>query len=232
MDTSQHISVSVVEDEADLRDEVVAALLASGFRATGHDSARSLYLGLLAEPVDVVVLDLGLPDEDGFSVLANLRRTTDVGIVVMTARSLVADRIAALEEGADAYLIKPIDFAELAATLGSVSRRLRERRPPSAQEWRLSGDHWFLISPRGERVALSATDKTIAEILLDHPNTTVPREALVRALGYHPDEVLSNRLDMAVSRLRRKVFDQTGATLPLRVLRGVGFSLLADQREH
>ena len=231
MEASPNISVSVVDDEADLRDEVVAALLASGFQAKGHDSARSLYLGLLSEPVDVVVLDLGLPDEDGLSVMTNLRRTTDAGIIVMTARNLVADRISALEDGADAYLVKPVDLAELAATVTSVSRRLRERRPPAPQDWRLSGDHWFLISPLGERVALSGTDKTLAEVLFSQPNATIPRETLVRALGYHPDEVLSNRLDMAVSRLRRKVFDQTGSTLPLRALRGVGFALLTDQRQ-
>lgn len=231
MEEINNISVCVVEDEADLCDEVVAALRNAGFSAVAYGSARELYLGLLTAPVDVVILDIGLPDEDGLSVMTNLRRTTDVGIVIMTARSLVADRIAALQEGADAYMVKPVDLAELAATVTSVARRLRQRRIPACKEWRLSPDHWFLISPRDERVALSATDKALAEALLRTPNVLVPRQTLVQALGYHPDEVLSNRLDMALSRLRRKVLEQTGVSLPLRAMRGIGFALLTDERE-
>ncbi|MEW6677638.1 MAG: response regulator transcription factor [Pseudomonadota bacterium] len=228
---ARRTSVCVVEDDADLRIEIMAGLEHAGLAVRGFPASRELYLGLLREPCEVVVLDVGLPGEDGFTVLSHLRATLPVGIILLTARGAVADRIRGLREGADAYLVKPVDLDELAATVSSVARRVR----PDPQiligaEWRLSPDGWFLQTPKGARVSLSASERVLLERLLGASGRVVSREVLVEALGYHPDEVLSNRLDMSVSRLRRKVQTNCGESLPLRAVRGVGFSLVDEGR--
>ena len=232
------ISVFVVEDEFDLREEVVSSLTRNGFAASGFPGSRELYRALMQGSCDVVVLDIGLPGEDGLSIMHHLRATTQVGIVMFTARSRTDDRVQALRAGADAYLTKPVDLDELAATLISVVRRLHappasDSGPPSpvnhsAANWRLSPDYWFLIAPNGVQVTLSAAERILLEALFRELAAIVSRESLVLAMGYHPDEVLSNRLDMTVSRLRRKVLEQTGLSLPLRSLRGVGFTMLTS----
>ena len=191
------ISTCVVEDEVDLLDEIVAALTREGFAVRGYSGSRELYLGLLQEPCDVVILDIGLPGEDGLTILDHLRATTDIGIVMLTARGLISDRVIALRGGADAYLVKPVDMDELAATLVSVVRRVRRRpeddsgvRPGDRSDWHLSADQWFLVGPHGAHIPLSASERALLNTLLVTPGAVVSRESLVQAMGYHPDEVI------------------------------------------
>jgi len=176
------------------------------------------------------VLDIGLPGEDGFSIMAHLRETTSAGIIMLTARGQTADRVRALMGGADIYLVKPVDMAELAANIVSLSRRLRATAPPlleSHDGWRMSADGWLLLSPTKASIPLSSSERQLLQVLARHPGSTVSREALVKALGHHPDDAFSNRLDMLVSRLRRKVLQATGKKFPLLAVRGIGFSLPA-----
>ncbi len=225
------IAVCIVEDDTDLRDEVVQTLTEYGFDVRGFPGSRELYRGLLQQPCDVAVLDVGLPGEDGFSIMASLRETASMGIIMFTARGQMTDRVRALMGGADAYLVKPVDMEELVATIVSLARRLRTAEP-AAQErdtgWRVSPDGWMLTSPEGVGIALSAAERSLLQVLMQHGGTTVSREALVHALEYHPDDVLSNRLDMLVSRLRRKVAQATSEKLPLHSVRGIGFALHAS----
>jgi DNA-binding response OmpR family regulator len=228
--SNQGVSVCVVEDENDLREEVVQTLIEYGFDARGFPGSRELYLGLLQQSCDVAVLDIGLPGEDGFSILAHLREASSAGIIMLTARGQIDDRVRALMGGADIYLVKPVDMAELAANIVSLNRRLRATALPSAEShdgWRMSPDGWLLLTPSGASIPLSAAERKLLQVLAQHPGTTVSREALVKALGHHPDDALSNRLDMLISRLRRKVSQASGEKIPLRAIRGIGFSLPA-----
>lgn len=220
------IKVCIVEDEDDLRETEVEILTELGFDIRGFSGASELYVGLLQQPCDVLILDIGLPGEDGFAIMQNLRNTLRIGIIMLTARGAVTDRVRGLQGGADVYLVKPVDMEELAANITSLARRLRISESPqnSTAEWRISSDGWLLSSPAGVSITLSGLERALLQRLLSSRGTTVRRDALVKALGYHADEAFSNRLDMLVSRLRRKVAKLTAESFPLHVVRGVGFS--------
>lgn len=233
-DIGAGIEVCVVEDDADLREELVAGLGDFGFAVRGFGDAISLYRGLLQMPCDVMVVDIGLPHEDGFAVAASLRAISNVGIVFLTGRSAVEDRIRGLMDGGDAYVVKPVDLHELVAILLSVRRRMVAmqpamattlERPATGQGWTLQSGGWALLAPNGVSVTLTTSERALMQSLFDQADEVVSREALVVALGHRSDYYLNHRLNMLVSRLRRKVQDETGCVLPLRAVRGRGFIL-------
>lgn len=222
------IAVCVVDDDEYLREQMVMALQRMGFGARGYADARGLYLGLLQAPCDVLVLDLNLKGEDGFAIVEQLHGVLSPGILVLTACDDLDTQVRCLTNGADAYLVKPVDFRQLAATLISLSRRVRnpaEGRSDAGTDWRLAGEGWVLVAPDGQRVDLTASERELLGILFDNANTAVRRDAIIVALGHHPDYYLGHRLDMLVSRLRRKVSEELGVSLPLKAVRGIGFLL-------
>lgn len=236
-DAGAGIRIYVVEDDTDLCDELVAGLLDFGFAARGFGDAMSLYRGLLQASCDIVVVDIGLPLEDGFAVAASLRSVGNIGIVFLTGLGTVEDRVRGLMEGGDAYLVKPVDMLELVASLLSVHRRMAAQRavqPPAVvpaqavaegREWGLTSGGWVLLAPGGSSVALTASERSMMQCLFEHAGEVVSRETLVNALGHRIDYYLNHRLDMLVSRLRRKVSAEAGCALPLRAVRGHGFIL-------
>src|SRR3546814_313596 len=140
--------VYLVDDDDDLREELLLGLSRLGLNVHGFDSATSLYRAYAAKPPDIVILDIGLDGEDGLSIAAHLRASHSVGIIMATARSSIDDRIDGLRTGADAYLVKPIDVLELAATVVALNERLnRFRTPPStsAPGWALVEGGWVQI---------------------------------------------------------------------------------------
>ncbi|MFN3986643.1 MAG: response regulator transcription factor [Rhodocyclaceae bacterium] len=245
------IRVDVAIHDERVRAEVVRGLACAGFEVRGFGSARELYFGQLMRPGALVMVDLDLPDEDGLDVVERLRRVAGVGIVVLAERGRSDDAIHSLTRGADAYLVKPVDLRALAATLVSVHRRVAESVGAGAQagmgrerlagdqdqggepgqyrqsgaSWRLHADAWELLAPGGTVVSLSASERAVLLALFDAPGRAVPRQALVSALGHHPDYYLDHRLDMLMSRLRRKVRERVGHPLPIKAVRGVGYML-------
>ena len=127
-------SVIVIEDEESIRAEVCDFLVHQGFAVRDAADGAGLERLMLDAPADVIVLDLGLPHEDGIEIARRLRRQADpVGIVVTTARSRVEDRILGYETGADVYLVKPVNYRELTAAIGAVKRHMA-RSTPSVEE--------------------------------------------------------------------------------------------------
>lgn len=225
------ISICIVEDDDDLRQIMIVALTDFGFEVRGYRGSREFYRDLLNNPCDIVLLDINLPGEDGFSIMENLRTGSDVGIIMLTARNQDEDRVRALTRGADIYLTKPVQLEALAANIVSLARRLQGKNVSLRgveTAWRLSADGWSLHSPGGKSVLLTTSERTILEVLLRRPNVAVSREELVSALGHSSDYFLNNRMDMLMSRLRRKIFDHTGCHMPLRTVRGIGFSFIPE----
>lgn len=220
------ISVYIVEDDFDLREELTLGLGDFGFKVRGFSCSREFYRGLLEAPCDIAILDLGLPDEDGLSVAAHLSEISNAGIVVLTGRRGLDERVRGLLGGADAYLVKPVDIRELAATLISVRRRIGDVSGAGTApvSWALAQDGWVLQMPSGQTVTLTPSERVLLQCLFEQSNTTVSREQLITALGHRSDYYLDHRLDMLVSRLRRKV-NEAGFNLPLRAVRGVGLLL-------
>lgn len=221
------IEICIVEDDESLRQAIAQALRGMGFGVRGFADSRGLYLGLLQAPCDVLLLDLNLAGEDGFTIVEQLRGVCSPGIVILTARDDADMLVHCLTNGADAYLVKPVDFRQLAATLVSLARRLGRGQTGTAQpsDWQLAGDGWTLVAPDGKQLGLTASERALLGELFGQANTAVRRDAIIAALGHHPDYYLDHRLDMLISRLRRKVNEAIGIPLPLKAVRGIGFML-------
>lgn len=234
--------VAVLEDDQNLREDIlVPGLRDFGFDITAAGTAAELYRHMLKQSFDMVVLDIGLPDEDGLSVVRHLRELSDMGIVMLTGNHGRQDRIQALRDGADAYLSKPADVELLAATLHSLSRRLRgamEEAPSSPStmagnargRWHLDTDGWCLVSPRNGVIALTVPERTLLHVLIAATGTPVCREALISALTEEVYDFDPHRLDMLVHRLRKKISEQTGEASPLLTARGTGYVFVAEMQ--
>lgn len=221
---SQPLHVIVVEDDPDLREEIVMGLQALGFDCLGVGDAPALYRQLVLRRPDIVVLDVGLPGEDGFSVAGHLRLTPGIGVLMLTARGALEDRVRGLDGGADAYLVKPVALEELASNLRSLARRLVSPQivAESANKWHLEAGGWVLREPNGRTVVLTATERTLVERLLSTPDRVVAREDLMGTLAENRQDYDPHRLDVLLSRLRRKLTD-AGLESPIQVVRGIGY---------
>lgn len=225
----RRLEICIVEDEADLREEIVEALLEAGFGVRGFPASRELYAALLAAPCDIVILDVGLPGEDGFSIAERLHSLGPMGIIMLTARAHTEDRVRALLGGADVYMVKPVDLRELLAVIHSLERRLRNGEASGAvpvenasRPWALSADGWTIFDPDGVSLPLTAQERAFLQRLWLQPGEAVSREELALAMGGDPYEYDFHRLDTLVSRLRRKATEH-GLVLPLRAVRGMGY---------
>ena len=220
--------IYLVDDDEDFREEMVVGLSRLGLNVEGFDGAAPLYRAYATRPSDIVILDIGLDGEDGLSIAAHLRASRSVGIVMATARSSVDDRINGLRTGADAYLVKPIDVRELAATVEALNRRLYKHSivpspPATTAQWTLVEGGWVLTDGIGHRLRLTTSEKRLLELLLKERGETVERRALVEAMGADVYDFNYGRLDTILSRLRRKA-KQSGMLLPLHAIRGSGFT--------
>ncbi|HEX7801549.1 MAG TPA: response regulator transcription factor [Pseudoxanthomonas sp.] len=222
--------VLVVEDDKELRDGILLpGLRGFGFDAVGVGSAIELYKWLVSNSCTLVVLDIGLPDDDGFAIAKHLRETTGAGIIMLTGRNAKSDHIRGLAEGADVYFSKPLDVELLASALHSLSRRMSSNAhsaatPAVATQWRLEADGWRLLTPNGNVIALSLTERVLLKCLeaADHP---VPKEVLIAELERVLDDFDPSRLEMLIHRLRRKVESKAGQELPLSAVRRMGYLL-------
>lgn len=225
--------VLVVQDDQAIRDEVlIPGLENAGFNAVGVGTAVDAYRCMLARNFSLFVLDSGLPDADGLTMAGRLRTATDAGIVVLTEhRRRKGEQMRSLNDGADAYLTKPIDVDVLATTLRSLLRRLRPlgiSRPASKHpsRWQLKAAGWDLISPGGAKVQLTQPERLLIGTLAASCGKTVARDALISLLACDAKNFDRHRLEMLVHRLRRKVLSTAGEQLPLKAVRGVGYVLL------
>ena len=219
-------NVIIVEDEVDLRGSMCAFLTASGFDVRGVDDAAGFDAAWSERPADILVLDVCLPGEDGFSIAARMRRASKVGIIMLTARSQADDRVTGLECGADNYLVKPVVMRELAAAVTGLARRLgpateEEDGPPAA--WAFDHLNWSLVAPNGKAVALTSAEFCLLHALSATPGVSVASDDIMVALGKAAIETNRRSLDAVLSRLRRKVEEQTGIRLPVKSVRSVGY---------
>jgi DNA-binding response OmpR family regulator len=222
------LHVVLVEDDAELRDAIFApALVAAGCSVVGVGSAAELYRAVVARAPDVLVLDIGLPDENGFQIASHFRAHSDVGIIMLTSRASAADRVRGLDGGADAFLPKPVDVDVLCATVRSVERRLRRPSGASVDRWALEADGWRLVAPDGMALSLNAMERALLQRLFATPNMPIGREQLIAELVDDTHAFDPHRLDMLMHRLRRKLAGGGMPGLPLRAVRGSGYVLVA-----
>lgn len=223
--------ILVVEDDPELRDEILRpGLHEAGFDTMGAGSAIEAYRSMLSQDYSMLILDIGLPDEDGFTLAKNLREVTDAGIIMLTGRSHSSvERARALNEGADAYLIKPVDIDVLSATVRSILRRQRDRPANQSRRlplgWHVDMKGWNLVTPGGHSIRLTHAERAFLELLFANPSETVPRTTIIARLCRDIHDFDPHRLEMLVHRLRRKTLVESGDNLPLSAVRGVGYVL-------
>lgn len=227
------IRIVVVEDEEALREEIVFSLNLSGFEAVGVGDGVALDRHLETAGCNIVVLDVGLPGEDGFSIAARLRVTHAVGIIMLTAHGQVDDRVRGLKTGADVYLVKPADMRELAATAESLFRRIEPLAQPQAtsgeatDNWVFDPVKWTLYSPAGVPMTLTSTEYRFIATLVEKPGEPVPREEIVASLGHNYAYFDNHRLDSLMTRLRRKCEAELGVPLPIKTVHARGYFFTA-----
>ncbi|GAA1026258.1 response regulator transcription factor [Virgisporangium ochraceum] len=207
--------ILLVED-----DDRFAGVLTGVLRRLGHDvtHAATVASALAAPEVDLVLLDLGLPDGDGVALCRRFRERGAVGIVVLTARDGEPDRAAALRAGADDYLVKPVDVATLRARLDAVARR--PSRPPVVGAVRVD-PHTREAFVDGVPVGLTGTEFQLLALLLAEPGAVVTRERLLAEVWPTGRRVRFRTLDTHVAALRA----QLGDRVALDTVRGVGYRL-------
>ena len=213
----------VIDDEPGIVDFIDVGLREEGYAVAVAATAAEGLRSLRERPPDVVVLDVGLPDQDGFSLLARIRAESDVPVVMLTARGELDDRIRGLELGADDYIAKPFHFAELVARVRALLRR-REPRTDVLRVADVSLDARTREVLRGGRpVQLTAREYELLELFLRHPGEVLSKQAILERLwGYAFD---ANLVEVYVGYLRRKL----GEPPLIETLRGAGYLLRAAE---
>ena len=224
--------ILVVDDDPDIRLVLREHLEPEGFEVIDAADGAEMRSIIVQEEIDLVILDLQLPDEDGLNLAKVLREKTDAGIVMLTGKGTTVDMIVGLEVGADDYVAKPFKSRELLARIRSVLRRTKQARQAKPgpgggivrfQGWRFESAFQRLTDPDGEDTVLTAGESRLLQTLIDNVGNTVTRDILHReALGYDMKNG-SRNIDVLLGRLRRKL-DADGAKENLiKSIRGVGY---------
>ncbi|WP_448664222.1 response regulator [Sphingomonas sp. CJ20] len=225
--------IAVVEDDHEIRAMVVALLRREGFDAQGCPTTAAFDQLHQRQRVDLVVLDVMLPGEDGLSLCRRLRAQGDVPVLMVTAKGDDIDRIIGLEIGADDYLPKPFNPRELIARVRAILRRTRDRHrlpaTPVPERYRFAG--WVidsgaraLTSPEGESVELTGGEFDLLLAFVLHPQRVLNRDQLLDWTRGRSAGPFDRAVDVQLSRLRRKLGDTAGTTI-IKTVRGGGYQL-------
>ena len=214
--------VLLVEDDFLLGSGVKAGLEQAGYTVDWVRDGRHACQALRDEEPDLAVLDLGLPGQDGMSVLGDLRRRgSDLPLLILTARDTLEDRIAGLDGGADDYLVKPFELAELTARLRAIGRRRGGRAIPEIRHGELVLDQAARrVTLAGRPLTLSAKEMSLLEALLERSGHALSRDYLEQLLYGWGDGVESNTVEVFIHSLRKKL----GKNF-IRTIRGVGYMI-------
>jgi two-component system OmpR family response regulator len=224
----------VVDDDREIRTLLADYLDTHGFKTLTAADGTGMWRALDSARIDLIVLDLTLPGEDGLTLCRTLRARSTVPVIMLTARREPLDRILGLEMGADDYLPKPFEPRELLARIRSVLRRTQalppNLAPPVAQRLRFAG--WTLdltarqlVSPSGVVVALSGAEFRLLKVFLEHPNRVLNRDQLLNLTQGRDAELFDRSVDLQVSRLRQKLGEDAKAPQIIKTVRNEGYVL-------
>ena len=227
MDHRPHIVV--VEDEAAQRQLLLDYLAKQNFRVSDADGGPALRRIVERELPALVLLDIGLPGEDGFALARWLReRSARVGIIMVTAAADTVDRVVGLETGADDYIAKPFEPRELLARVKSVLRRATGAAPSTGPRVRMGRrvldlEKRLLIDPDGREEPLTASEFDLLKVLAENPNRPLNRDWLLEAVAHRETEAFDRAIDLRITRLRRKIENDPAHPEAIRTVRGVGY---------
>jgi DNA-binding response OmpR family regulator len=243
MEPKHHIAV--VDDEQDLRRSVAEYLQLQGFIVSQAADGPGLRALLKCESIDLVLLDLRMPGEDGFAVLRAVRELFGIPVIMVTAMGDPIDRIVGLEVGADDYVVKPFEPRELLARIRSVLRRAASTTtasvpvqpqapalPDRVRVGRLELDLLArrLVDPDGTEVPLTGMEFDLLRVLIRNPNRVLSRDQLLDQAHNDSWEPFDRSIDIRIARLRKKVERDPASPEVIRTIRGVGYMFGPEPR--
>lgn len=222
--------ILVVDDDTELRAQIVAYLTEHGFQVHAAADAKAMDVALSAAPIDLVVLDVMLPGEDGLSICRRLSADGGPAIIMVSAMGEEIDRVLGLELGADDYLAKPCSPRELLARVRAVFRRLEEARggaPKRGKGYQFQG---FVVdvlrrqlrAPNGTTILLTSGEFSLLSAFLDHPQRILSRDQLLDIARGNESDVFDRAVDVQISRLRRKLHACSQGEI-IKTVRGAGY---------
>lgn len=223
--------IVIVDDEADLRDAVREYLLGEGFAVSAAESGAALREIMKDRPVDLVLLDIRMPGEDGLAVARYLRGQGRTGIIMLTANRETVDRVIGLEVGADDYIGKPFDFRELLARVRAVLRRISAPEAPPAtmgHEVRfgrciLNLERRKLFALDGSEVQITAMEFDLLKAFAEHPNRVLSRDRLLDIAHNREMMPFDRSIDMRIGRIRKKIELDPKLPRAIKTVRGAGY---------
>jgi two-component system OmpR family response regulator len=225
--------ILVVDDDAAIRDLIREYLAENDFKVSVAESGADMDRVLGVEVVDLVILDLKLPDEDGLAIARRLRESLDLPIIILTGRKDEVDRVMGLELGADDYVTKPFSQRELLARIKAVLRRTEgkreKRRGESVRAYRFAG--WELNTgtrrlkgPSADSVELTNSEYALLVAFLRAPQRVLSRDQLLESSRLH-DDIYDRSIDVQILRLRRKIEESPNQPNLIKTERGAGYYL-------
>jgi two-component system OmpR family response regulator len=230
--------IMVVDDEAPAREMVGEYLRMHGFEVTLCDGGKTLRAAIAQRAPDLIVLDLNMPEEDGLSIIRDLKQRSNVAIIMLTATASPIDRVVGLELGADDYLAKPVELRELLARIRSVMRRAVPSRPesvppptPPASGVSLTrfGTKWLdteaqiLRDNQGNEYPLTASEFTLLKVFAANPKRVLSRERLLDLANARDGEAFDRAIDLRIMRIRRKIELNPSRPAVIKTVRGGGY---------
>lgn len=219
--------ILLVEDDRSLAEGILQALADEGYTVDHLINGREALAALQQESFDAVILDIGLPELDGFGVLSQARKKkVATPILLLTARDSVDDRIEGLDKGADDYLIKPFDVNELKARLRALIRRSAGRSNPLLTYGEIVLDPANLtVTYQGDQVSLARKEYALLKELIENRGRVLTRDRLEQSLYGWEEDVESNALEVHIHHLRKKFYNEL-----IKTVRGVGY--MVEQEKH
>ncbi|MBW0147366.1 response regulator [Marinobacter arenosus] len=230
--TDTKASILVVDDDASIRELLQEHLSRVGYEIHTAADGEQMRERLNAFPIELIVLDVMLPGDDGFTLCREVREHSQVPIIMLTASSDETDRVVGLEIGADDYLAKPFSSRELQARVKALLRRARFAKCENPRyilfdRWRLDTLTHELIDKDGQSTALSGADFALLQLFLSHPNQVLDRDTISGVTRGRESMPLDRVVDVAVSRLRQRLRDQGRNPKLIKTVRGAGYLLAA-----
>ena len=236
---SSAVHIAVLDDDAEITRLLSGYLQNQGYRVSETHAGPALLRLMAADPPDLVLLDLGLPGEDGFSIARQLREHWRCGLVIITGRGDAVDKVVGLEVGADDYVTKPFDLRELLARIKAVLRRTLAAPAPAGAaaveaaprryrfaEWELDLAARRLLDPAGREVALTGGEFDLLSVFLAHPGRVLSRDFLLEQTRRREAAPFDRTIDVQVGRLRKKLEVDVDDPRIIKSVRSAGYILV------
>ncbi len=224
--------VAILDDEPQIRALLSETLTEAGFRTATYGRAADFEAALARTTPDVCLVDLGLPDRDGLALVHRLALESGAAIIIISGRAQVQDRVTGLELGADDYIIKPFDPAEVVAR---IRARLRSRQSAGQSldtarfnGWTAHFDRYVLVDAGGTETSFSHAEGEVLRLFLDAPKRLISRQQMQESLGGAAGESFDRAMDVRISRLRTKLGEDPKNPRLIKTIYGAGYIFLGD----